>query len=495
MKKTIITIILWNILLLGFTQTVSAENVKNNEDADLSFLPPSDEDDQSTNTDISKANDNNANKKQINEELLENKSNTQFVLDNVFQAVSRKNQNDLVFNVSGADKENSDWSNLTRLGLRSDTELQNNLSFKTNLLLNIYTRNNDSFNSSKDIRFDIKEAYLSWQQSPTQFFDIGRINIKSGIASGFNPTDYFKVGSLIDRNTEDVSQLRDARIGALVFQGQKLWEGGSLSVVVSPKITNKDNNWSTNKNIYGLNLQKSNDRSRVMLKLNQKITEDFAPEIIYYNESGKHNLGLNISRAFNNQWLGYAEWNIGERRKLVDEAFESLSNNQRLHPLISQKFTKDQSDSYQQQFAVGFSYTSSLNITTNVEYHYNQASLSKAQSKKWFDIAETSNNSAVLGQLLSIRGLARTRNEPLGQHSLFLRSKWNDAITENLDLTGLLISDLNDNSHLLQLEAEYELNPKSSLSLKLAKFQGDPKSNYGSLDNDLTTTLQFMYSF
>ena len=497
MKNKTIKFIMLSILLLSFSQNSFAKKTANNENSDLDFIPAFEAE---TSIKNKIGSPKIAEKKQViskteieSKEVNNKQSSYQFTFDNILQVSNKKNQSDLIFSTNGQD--NTNWSNLSRIGMRSDIALRPDLSFKTSLLLNAYTREGDNFSSSKDLRLDIKEAYLSWQQSPTQYIDLGRINIKNGVAQGFNPTDYFKIGTLLDRNTEDVSQLRDARIGSLVLRGQKLWDSGSLTMVLSPKISNKNDHWTTSKNIYGLNLHKSNDRSRIMLKLSQNIAEDIGPELIYYNESGKHNLGLNLSKSFNDQLIGYAEWNIGERRNLVDEAFQKPRNNSRLHPQIRQAFTTDKGESYQQQFAVGFSYTAKSNITTNLEYHYNQAGLSKSQANKWFNTAEASNNSVVLGQLQSIRGLAQIRNEPLGQHSLFLRSKWSNAFIDKLDLSGLLVGDLNDNSQILQLEAEYELNSKSTLSLNLAKYQGKRKSIYGSLENDLTASVQFEYNF
>lgn len=478
-----IIVVLWS----GYAGKVNANeavNKINNEDADLGFLPPT------TNE---------------TEEIIAEKSqvlppdednNFKFIFDNTFQYSDKKKQSSLLFKLPS--KTQSSWSNLTRLGARGDVSLSQNISLKTDLLFNAYSREGDSFKASDDLRLDIKEAYLSWQQSPTQFIDIGRINIKSGVASGFNPTDYFKVGTVLDRNTEDISQLRDGRIGALVLRGQKLWEKGSLTVIASPKISDKESHWSSNKDTVGLNLHKSNDRSRAMLKLNYKMSDDLNPEFIYYNESDKHNLGLNISKSFNDQWIGYAEWNIGDRRSLVDEALNKHRKSGQLSPIVEAQFPDDKGEKYQQQFAVGASFTSNSNITTSLEYHYNEAGLSEANADKFLNTAEqasANNNYPAIGQLLSIRGLAQSRGEPLGKHSLFIRSKLNDAGIDNLDLTGLLITDLNDNSHLIQAELAYELNPKSSLAFRLAKFQGDKKSNYGSLENDVTATLQFGYSF
>lgn len=436
------------------------------EDADLSFLPPS------FNVQTKETTRKNV--------LIEDDNNNgfQFTLDNIFQHHN--------------EDSSPNWSNLSRFAAQADTALQGDLSFKTHLLLNVYTRDNDSFRASHDLRLDIKEAYLSWQQSPTLFFDVGRVNIKSGVATGFNPTDYFKVGSLLDRNTEDISQLRDARLGSLVMRGQKLWDGGSLTLVASPKISNKTNHWTTGKEIVGFNFHKSNDRSRIMLKLNQLITENFTPEIIYYNESGKHNLGINISQSVNDQWIAYSEWNIGKRRNLIDEALRDQRKSHQLLPSIIDQFANDSGEEYLQQLAIGASFTSGLNITTKLEYQYNQAGLSHAEASKWFDAMQ---NPDAIGQLMSIRGLAQNRNEPLGQHSLFLRSNGSDIMVDKLDFTGLLITDLNDHSHLIQIEAEYELNSKSSISLKLAKFRGDKESIYGSLDNGVSSTLQYVLKF
>lgn len=503
--STIISFSLMLFLWFGYANKVNAAEAENNdavikknmnEDTDLRFLSSFAE--ESAVTSVNKG-ANTATNKDTNKAIKstpEAEHNYKISFDNIFQYSDKKKSSDLFFNM--ANKTKSGWSNLMRLGVRGDTSLRPNLSLKTDLLFNVYSRKNDHFKASDDLRLDIKEAYLSWQQSDTSFIDIGRINIKSGVATGFNPTDYFKVGAVLDRNTEDISQLRDARLGALVLRGQKLWNNGSLTLVVSPKMSHKQNHWTTDKDIFGLNLHKSNDRSRVMLKLNQKISDDLNPELIYYTESEKHKLGLNISKSFNDHWIGYMEWNIGKRRRLIDEALYKYRKSGQLHPLVASTFTKDKGEKYQQQFAVGASFTSNSNITTSLEYHYNQAGLSKTNSKQFFNAAElasTNKHYAATGQLLSIRGLAQSRGEPLGQHSLFLRSKMNDIGINNLDLTGLLIADLNDQSYLAQAEVAYELNPKSSLAFRLAKFKGNKKSQYGSLDNDITATLQFEYDF
>ena len=477
---------IFSLTLITFSIVLAISPVwadtESKEDADLDFLPPAD----------NEINDE-TNRQAVSIEEVAKQDFT-FTLKNTYQTMDWKDQSKLIFRIPN--QKNPDWSNLGQLGIRGELPLSTNLTFKTDILFNVYARQDDGFNSSDDLRLDINETCLSWQESPTQFIDMGRINLKNGVATGFNPTDYFKVGSVLVRNTEDISQLRESRLGALLIQGQKLWDGGSLTLVISPEISSKSNYWFSDKDLVGLNLQKTNDRRRTMLKFTHKVSEDFSPELIYYNESGNHNFGLNVSKALNNQWIGYAEWNVGKRRNLIDEALLLARKSNHLDPAVAQLFPDDNGEQYLHQFAIGGSYTSVSNITTNLEYHYSEAGLSKIDAEHWFDAGNNAkNNPVALGQLLSIRGLAQVRGEPFGKQTLFLRLNWTDAGMDDLDLTGLLITDLNDNSSLIQVETVDQPNAEITLSVRLVKFHGEKKSNYGSISNEQTVTLQFEYGF
>ncbi len=477
MKKLLYKLFIAVSILLFIPLFAGAES---KEDADLDFLPSENNNEDNTNIKV----------KSTVETIENNRFNV--ILDNTLRVTDWKNKNEKLFKLPA--QNNAGWSNLTRLGLRGDSPVGKKVSFKTDMLLNAYTREGESFTTSDDLRLDIKEAYISWHQSPTQFLDVGRINIKNGVATGFNPTDYFKVGTVLDRNTEDVSQLRDARLGALLIKAQKLWDGGSLTVLASPEISDSKDRWYSDEEITGMNLHKSNDRSRALAKLT--LSNDFSPEMIYYNEAGKHNLGVNISRVFSKQWFAYAEWNIGQRRNLLDKAFLDLRDTNQLSPTISQQFPRDYGEYYQQQLALGASYTSTSNITSKLEYHYNEAGLSKTDKNKWIDLGRTAQNDpATTGQLLSVRGTAQTYGEPLGKHSLFLHSTWTDAAINNLDLTALVKTNLDDNSWLTQLELAYTPNTNTELSLRYAKYNGDKESIYGSLDQEQTVSFQLGYSF
>ena len=146
--------------------------------------------------------------------------------------------------------------------------------------------------------------------------------------------------------------------------------------------------------------------------------------------------------------------------------------------------------------ALGVSYTTASNITTQFEYHYNQAGLSEEDVQRWFDLTSRAENKPIVtGQFLSLQGLAKAKGEPLGKHRLFMRSSWIDAGLDDLDIIGIFNMDTDDQSYLIQLEAAYEISRNARLSIRLAQFRGDKKSDFGSLFQDQIGTFQITWDF
>ena len=75
----------------------------------------------------------------------------------------------------------------------------------------------------------LKEAYLSWQAQPDRIADLGRINVRNGVALGYNPTDYFRAGALRSIVSIDPASLRENRLGSAMVRAQALWESGSVT--------------------------------------------------------------------------------------------------------------------------------------------------------------------------------------------------------------------------------------------------------------------------
>ena len=73
------------------------------------------------------------------------------------------------------------------------------------------------------MRNDLRELFVEWQPTDTAWLELGRVNIRNGVALGFNPTDFFRPRTVIEPLTADPSVLREDRLGALMLTGQWLW--------------------------------------------------------------------------------------------------------------------------------------------------------------------------------------------------------------------------------------------------------------------------------
>jgi hypothetical protein len=62
---------------------------------------------------------------------------------------------------------------------------------------------------------DFREGFVSWQPHDGIYLDLGRINLRSGAALGFNPTDCFKSRAVVEPLSADPSVLREDRLGRL----------------------------------------------------------------------------------------------------------------------------------------------------------------------------------------------------------------------------------------------------------------------------------------
>src|SRR5262249_56082061 len=66
--------------------------------------------------------------------------------------------------------------------------------------------------------------------------DGGRINLKSGVAIGFNPTDFFKTRAVVEPLSIDPAVLREDRLGTVMLRGQFVWRHGSVSAAFAPRV-------------------------------------------------------------------------------------------------------------------------------------------------------------------------------------------------------------------------------------------------------------------
>src|SRR5262249_48485674 len=149
------------------------------------------------------------------------------------------------------------------------------------------------FPDHEDIRHDLREAYLSWRADGATFIDIGRVNLKSGVALGFNPTDFFRTRAVVEPLSADPSALREDRLGTLMVLGEHIWPSATLSVAYAPKLEHETPVYTnTHLPSFGAAFDRTNAHTRLLVKTSITLANDFAPELIFYSEDGDTRFGV-----------------------------------------------------------------------------------------------------------------------------------------------------------------------------------------------------------
>ena len=126
----------------------------------------------------------------------------------------------------------------------------------------------------------LKEAYLSWQARPETLLDAGRINVRNGVATGYNPTDYFRGGALRSVVSISPASLKENRQGSVMLRGQGLWDSGSLTMLYSPELRDQAGPAA------GLSpdVGATNHKDRWLVVVSQK-TAILTPQFLLYREA------------------------------------------------------------------------------------------------------------------------------------------------------------------------------------------------------------------
>jgi len=311
----------------------------------------------------------------------------------------------------------------------------------------------------------LKEAYLSWQAQPDRIADLGRINVRNGVATGYNPTDYFRTGALRSIVSLDPASLRENRLGSAMVRGQALWESGSVTGIYSPKLADRPNNGA-----YNLDLGATNQRGRWLVAASQKVSEQFHPQFLVSGGEGQSaQFGANATALLNDATVAFAEWSGGRSPSLLTQALG----------------TPDDS-AFRNRTAIGFTYTTADNLSLTAEYDYNGTGLDR---DGW--------NALRRGSPLAYgryRTFAATVQDPATRHNLFFYASWTDAMIKHLDLTAMLRYDAVDSSRLQWFEARYHWT-KVDLALQAQMNLGKPGTNFGALSERRITQAVLRYFF
>jgi hypothetical protein len=309
----------------------------------------------------------------------------------------------------------------------------------------------------------LREAYASWQPSEDHILDVGRINMRNGVAIGYNPTDYFRAGALRSVSSIDPASLKRNRLGSVMLRGQTLWDSGSLTALVSPKLESQPNDAPFN-----ADLGATNHANRWLLSLGIRISDGFNPQWILFGEDHREpQMGINATRLLNDATVAYAEWSGGRSQSLRAETFEGTDDK-----------------AFRSHLATGLTYTTENKMSYTLEYEYSGIGMS---SSDWDALRKGSPLT-----YLRYRTSAQSLQEPVTKEALFFYSTWQDALINHLDLTAMMRYNAVDHSKMLWLEARHHWD-HADFALQWQINSGGTLSEFGALQQ--RRAIQFVGTY
>jgi hypothetical protein len=375
------------------------------------------------------------------------------------------------------------WQGRVFVDVRREWRVSQRVTLTFSDRANMRAEDDLAFPSQENVINDWREGFVSWEVFDSAYVDAGRINVKSGAALGFNPTDFFKTRAVVEPLSSDPSVLREDRLGTLMLRAQRIWAGGSMTVAFAPAVAHISPIYS-DMNLPSLDpsFGRTNARARLLVKGSINVSANFSPELLVYHEGDRTRFGLNITRSIGQNVVAYAEWTGGAQAGVIDDAL-AYGRDTRVLPVGARSPLPDDSVStFREDLSVGGSFSTKPKLTLNVEYHFHQAGFDKRDWERWFTAGETTTSASLTArQLWFIRSYALDRQDPLTRHSLFARADWVDAFIRHLELTGFVNMDVYDGSSLAQLAADYFVSSKWTLGAQVSVNAGGPRSDFGSL--------------
>jgi len=372
------------------------------------------------------------------------------------------------------------WQNRTSLDAFNQWDLGEHLTATVSDRFNVLEQSGVGFPSRQSFRNDFREGYVTWEPATRNYLETGRINVRNGVALGFNPTDFFKTRTLVDQASLDPSVIRQNRLGTLMARGQSIGDGGSAAIAWAPKFYSPAPISSNAQPSLDPQFDKTNAAGRLLLSANYDIA-DLSPQALVYHESGRTKFGLNLSRQIGQSVVAYAEWAGGKQPNFIAQALAYGKQTGTLPVNAPTLPPTDSAERFRNDLAIGASWSSAAKTTLNLEYHYHEAGFSRQDLKNWFALGGANADlPAVTGELWYIRGFANAQQQPLTRHQVFLRANWTDAFVSNLELGAFAFVNLYDGSSLTQISASYYLSDAWTVRGYATANVGSKRSERGS---------------
>ena len=311
----------------------------------------------------------------------------------------------------------------------------------------------------------LREAYLSWQpEGNNTVVEFGRINLRYGPGYGYNPTDFFRDGSLRNQTTVNPFALRENRLGTVMLRGQRLWSDGALSVAYSPKLASQPSSDS-----WSLDLGSTNNRNRGLIALSTQFSQRVSSQVLLYKEQDRSaTLGSSLTALLSDAAVAHLEWSRGKEQDLLSRALALPG-----------------ADVARNRFTGGVTYTTLGKLSVTTEYQYNGFALNQSD---WAAVgAMPASQTAYLLEAQRLQELVSRKAYLIyvTQKSLWLK---------DLDLTAFLRVNAGDRSRLAWVELRHHWS-KFDVALQFQQHMGRSSSEYGVLPDRRVIQMLGTYYF
>jgi hypothetical protein len=272
----------------------------------------------------------------------------------------------------------------------------------------------------------LKETYVSWQPQSDLILDAGRINVRQGVALGYNPTDFLRADALRTVDSIDPDSLRSSRLGTVMVRAEKLWAGGALTALYAPGLTHHQTSadWDPD-------LGATNHSNRWMLALSQHLVGTWSPQwTIFSNGTGQPQFGWNTTAAIDSATVAFLELSTGWQRSQWQEALQRSAGN-----------------TWHSSAVFGATHDFVNKLSVSLEFEYDDAAPGQHQ---WAQARRGA------GRLYGLyRQYAQMQQDLTTRCSAFGYVSWQDLVIQHLDLAGFIRRDLVDHSMLPWLSLRY----------------------------------------
>lgn len=297
----------------------------------------------------------------------------------------------------------------------------------------------------------LQEASLGWQPQPEQLLELGRIRVQPGLSLGYNPSDFWRAGTLRSVVTADPAALKTHRLGHVALRGQWLWDGGAFAAHFSPRLARHPS-----ASAFSPDFGATNDRQRWLLSLSQRLRPGLQPQLLLAGAAGAPvQLGFNVSGL------------LGEATIVHLEAAAGRGRSQQAQALGLPEPARGQT-----RATLGLSHTTPHKVTLTLEASFDGAAPARAD---WRALRE-----GPAAPYLAYRGWVAHAQELPTRRQVLAHLRWADALVPRLDLAALLQHAVEDRSRLAWFEARYRFE-RADLFVQAQATHGAPRSVFAPL--------------